>query len=187
MTPCRTAVLAAAALCWAVATPAGADGLADAAATSFSLQSGDRVQPVDLVAAREEAGDVLLLRVRDCRGDLCLDEQAVLPLDDGELVLGADRASLTATLSGRALAVTWTRTDAGMQLSGPRLRGEGVVGDTSAQGFTGRSAEVRVVLDGAACATTGALGSSARVTTGDAPADPVQLGRGSVRCTAEEQ
>lgn len=179
MTHRRTTIALAGLLAAATALPAQADGTGDAAVASFALQSGDRVQEVDLRAVREKDGDVLLLRVDECGRRGCVHEGALLRLSEGQLELSDERAELAVPLDGRLLRVTWTVSSAGLHLQGGRLQSDGHGGRTSADGFVGRGAEVQVLLDDRACAASGALGTSARFATRDAHG-PLTLG--ALRC-----
>lgn len=181
MTRRRTAVLLAASLAALTASSAAADGPSEAAVTSFALTSADGVRDVHLVAAREGAGDVLVVRVESCSPRGCEGEDAVLPLADGQLVLHEGGAALEVVLDGRALHVTWQLDEGGLHLSGSRFRSEGPAGQTVATSFAGLSADVQVVLDGQACTTGGALGTGLRLAT-QPESDTVALGAGALSC-----
>lgn len=166
------------------ALPASADGASAAATTSFQLQDGKQIQEVDLVVAREDDRDVLLVRISPCGDDSCAGRELQLTLADGQLVITEESASLRTQMDGRDLSITWSLAGDGAQVSGSRVRSDGTGGQSSADTFAGRTATAQVQLDDVQCATSGAIGTSVRIAT-RTTAEPASLGAGSVACPKE--
>lgn len=181
--PRLTALLALTCLAW-VAAPAVADGPSAAATTSFQLQDGKQIEEVDLVVAREDDRDVLLLRLSRCGDHSCAGRDLQLTLADGQFMITEESASLRTQVDGRELSITWSLAGDGARVSGSRVRSDGTGGQSSADTFAGRTAAAQVQLDDVQCVTSGAIGTSVRIDTRNT-ADPASLGAGSVACPTE--
>lgn len=181
MTRTRLATLLALPALALAAVPASADGARDAATTSFLLRDGRLVQEVDLVAVRDDDRDVLRLRISSCGDHSCAGEEQRVLLDEGQLMITERTASLRVLMGGRDLQVTWSLGGDGFQLSGARVRSDGLGGQSTADTFAGRTADVQVRFDGAECATSGAIGTAVRLATADRARD-VSLGAGALEC-----
>ncbi|HVE74233.1 MAG TPA: hypothetical protein VNA30_03960 [Mycobacteriales bacterium] len=181
MTPIRTlAVLSGLALT-SMAAASHADGVSDAAVTSFTIGNGGALRGVEIVASRGSAGDVLLVSIEDCRRSNCTRSRRSLALPKGHLDLTAERAELRTTVDGRRLKITWKLTGDGITAHSGRLHSAGNDDATTFDAAAGRTAAVTVVLDGTACASTGSIGHSVQVQQG-AAGKAGSLGAGTQLC-----
>ncbi len=179
----RTAVLLAGVVLATVAVPSHADGVTEAAITSFTVDTATGYREVEIVASRGTAGDALLMRIEDCVRSSCSSAQTSMPLAAGQLTIEAERAELRTIINGRRLQVSWALAGDGFTLQSGRFESDGRSGSTTFDGTAGRTAAVKVVLDGTACATSGSLGRSVQVH--DGPSDKaVTLGAGPLLCNA---
>ena len=186
MTQFRSALLLTGVALFSVAMPSHADGVAEAAVTSFTLDTATGHREVDLVAARSADGDSLLMRVADCVRSSCSTAQTSVALTAGQLMLDGERAELRMSLDGRTVRIAWTLTGDGVAVQGGRLESDGMSGTTTFDSAAGRTAAVKVSVDGKVCATTGSLGRSVQVRQGPAEKG-VRLGAGALVCDPAPQ
>ena len=153
------ALLAVACLPVLPAAAAPSAGAEEAAAAAFPLVTPTGTMELHLVAERER----LVLDLYDEAGL----QRATLPLQDGQLVLTPDGATLEASVDGVPLQVTWKRVEGHVSIGTGAVTGGGT--GASYRGAAGDYSNAALQLTAGECPSQwGSLGRSPHAATDDA-------------------
>ncbi|HET6818353.1 MAG TPA: hypothetical protein VFH66_14090 [Mycobacteriales bacterium] len=147
-----------------------------------TLPGGDTLQ-LDFSGSQLSSGPRLVVDVVRCDPDNnCTTQPYAGDLPAGALSISASdpQATLTTTLDGRPLSISWKpAANGGYTVGGGTLEGDGP--DTFASEYTGTSADTSVSYDGTGCHGTGGVGDGVVLDTAPVSGTEVALPLSALR------